>query len=88
MESSSILGFQTLGTTQQRCFICKSSEGRSRVPKSACLALFQLKRIYIPQDKVRCCRQHLEGCYFTEEATELIEGTQNSLQFTGKQLTQ
>jgi len=41
---------------------------------------------HIPVDKVRCCRHHLVGGFFTDEATELKQGTQNSLQYTGKQI--
>jgi len=84
LENPRALGFSTVGSTQQRCFVCKSIDGRGRVPKNACLDLFQIKRIFVNEDRVRCCRDHLDNGFFTKEAMDMIQTTNDAVQLSGE----
>jgi len=61
-----ITGIRSYISTQNRCFICKSKLGRTRVPKTALKQAWYMHEIFIPHSN-RCCQIHLDNGLFTDE---------------------
>jgi len=79
-------GILSVPTSESRCFICQSKEGRSRIPNSARIDLFIRARIHIPE-KNRVCKLHLLQGYFTEEAKTFIKATKPDTEVNGQQVS-
>jgi len=70
-----LIEFAAVATSEHRCFVCHSKDGRSRVPRTATVDLFLRKQVYVRAEGVRSCRDHLEDGLFTVEAIQLIQPT-------------
>lgn len=86
-KSRRLPNISSVGSTQNRCFICHDLQGRTRIPKSALAQVWTEKEIFIPHDN-RCCSIHLERQLFSEEAMELIVPTKNGVLMSDEDLAQ
>jgi hypothetical protein len=74
-------------STQRACFICKAQGGRKRIPSDALFQVWITKDIVIPHEN-RCCANHLTGKTFTDDALNLITGTQRGVLMTDDNLVE
>jgi len=78
---------QRVGVSENKCMICKSSEGRCRVPRKAMWQVWSEKQIVIPNGK-RTCNSHLINSRFTKEALDSIIASKEGVEMTGTELGQ
>ena len=70
-----LIEFAAVATSEHRCLVCHSKEGRSRVPRTATVDLFLRKQVYVRAEGVRTCAIHLEDGLFTVDAIQRIHAT-------------
>jgi hypothetical protein len=79
-------GISSVGKSERRCFVCKSAQGRRRIPNSALLDIWIQAKVLVPEDN-RTCSEHLDNGRFTSDAITLIQATRTDAELTGQQIS-
>jgi hypothetical protein len=79
-------GISSVPRSESRCVVCKSRDGRSRIPTSALIDLWVKTKIFVPSNN-RTCAAHLESGKFLAEAIGLIVATKKYAEVTGLQVS-
>jgi len=70
-------------SSQRRCFICKSKEGRTCIPNIAVAQAWTKSEVFVPKTN-RCCRSHLTAKReFDENAMKIIQTIDNPVGISG-----
>lgn len=84
--NAGILHLQGAKSTQSRCFVCQSKEGRKAVPWTAIQQAWFQKLAYIPKSN-RICEDHLTvSDLFDEEALQKIEESKQCVPVKSEEL--
>lgn len=80
-------GIKSVACSSSLCFICRSTSGRSRIPKTALLDLWLKTQVMVPSMN-RVCKSHLEDDVFTSQAIDQIAATRNDANVSGHELAE
>lgn len=78
---------KSVGSSQQKCFICGSKTGRKRIPGEALAHVWSELHIFVPKSN-RCCSSHLTGNIFSNEALELIDASKEGIILNDEEITE
>jgi hypothetical protein len=78
---------KSVSSTQKCCFICKSTEDRKSIPKTALQQVWKEKNIFLPHHN-RCCSSHLKKGRFHQQAMEQIVANKSGVLMSDTEIAQ
>lgn len=85
--SVKLMGINSTKMTQNSCFLCGKKSGRSRIPATALMQAWRIRRIKIPREN-RCCSEHLVNGKLTPMSLQLINPSKEYTTMSAEAVTE